>query len=59
MDICWDAMTPEEKKLQLFLNQKALLEQFLANGAISEAQYRKSYTDLKGKMGITDELPES
>ncbi len=36
---------------QLFLRQKALLDQFLANGAISKAQYDKSFGDLKEKMG--------
>ena len=36
---------------QLFLRQKALLDQFLANGAISKAQYDKSFGDLREKMG--------
>ena len=39
------------KNHQLFLRQKALLDQFLANGAISKAQYDKSFGDLKTKMG--------
>ena len=40
-----------EKKHQLFLRQKALLDTFLSNGAISQAQYDKSFGDLKEKMG--------
>ena len=50
--IPFDAMTPEEKKLQLFLNQKKTLDIFLENGAISPAQYRKSLGDLREKMGV-------
>ena len=48
----FDALTPEEKKLQLFLNQKKTLDTFLENGAISPAQYRKSLGDLREKMGV-------
>ena len=32
-------LTPEEKKIQLFLNQKHTLDMFLERGAISQAQY--------------------
>ena len=46
----------EDKKKQLFLNQKQLLDTFLEHGAISKAQYDKSLGDLIVKMGInTDE----
>ena len=45
-------MTPEEKKLRLFLDQKKTLDTFLENGAISPAQYRKSLGDLREKMGV-------
>lgn len=50
-------MTEQEKekqqqKLELFLKQKETLDTFLANGAITQAQYNKSYGDLKQKMGI-------
>ena len=46
----------EDKKKQLFLNQKQLLDMFLEHGAISQAQYDKSLGDLIEKMGIeTDE----
>ena len=41
----------EEKNHQLFLRQKALLDSFLARGAISPAQYDKSLHDLAEKMG--------
>ena len=45
-------MTDEEKKRDLFLRQKQLLDTFLEHGAISRAQYEKSLRDLTVKMGI-------
>lgn len=51
----WEIMTPAQKKKQLFLNQKELLDTFLARNAISQAQYDKSLGDLREKMGFTDE----
>ena len=42
----------DEKKKQLFLRQKELLDTFLERGAITEAQYNKSLGDLIEKMGI-------
>lgn len=45
-------MTPEEKKLALFISQKNLLDKFLERNAISKAQYNKSLGDLKEKMEI-------
>lgn len=50
----WTALSPEEKNEQLFWNQKQLLDTFLKNGAISQAQYQKSLGDLREKMGIHD-----
>ena len=50
--INWDQMTAEEKKVQLFLNQKQTLDLFLERGAISQAQYDKSLGDLREKMGV-------
>ncbi len=44
--------TPEEKNKQLYLKQKALLDQFLKTGAITQAQYEKSLGDLTEKMGF-------
>ena len=48
----WEDLSPEEKKYQLFLNQKATLDSFLARGAITKQQYDKSFGDLKVKMGF-------
>ena len=50
----WDQLTPEEKKTQLFLNQKQTLDMFLERGAISQAQYNKSLGDLREKMGVKE-----
>ena len=50
--INWDQLTAEEKKVQLFLNQKQTLDLFLERGAISQAQYDKSLGDLREKMGV-------
>ena len=47
----WEQLTPEEKKHQLFLNQKETLDLFLQKGAISKKQYDKSLGDLREKMG--------
>ena len=45
-------MTAEEKKRDLYLRQKELLDTFLEHGAISQAQYDKSLGDLTEKMGV-------
>lgn len=50
----WEKLTPEEKKKQLFLEQKHTLELFLERNAISKAQYDKSLGDLIEKMGMQD-----
>ena len=50
----WEKLTPEEKKKQLFLEQKRTLELFLERNAISKAQYSKSLGDLIEKMGMQD-----
>ncbi len=47
--------TAEMKKRELYFRQKELLDTFLANGAISRAQYDKSLGDLTVKMGIDPE----
>ena len=44
----------EEKKYALFLRQKRILDTFLKNGAITKAQYDKSFGDLAKKMGYAD-----
>ena len=46
--------TPKEKKMQLYLRQKELLDTFLEKGAITKEQYEKSFGDLTEKMGMTD-----
>ena len=48
----WERLSPEEKKKQLFLKQKELLDTFLEKNAISKAQYDKSLGDLRDKMGM-------
>ena len=48
----WETLSPEQKKKQLFLNQKNLLDTFLEKKAISQAQYDKSLGDLRDKMGM-------
>ena len=42
----WDSLSYVEKNHQLYLKQKALLDQFLEKGAISQAQHDKSLHDL-------------
>ena len=42
----------DEKKKQLFIEQKKTLDAFLERGAISKAQYDKSYGDLVKLMGM-------
>ena len=48
----WERLSPEDKKKQLYLNQKQTLDAFLARGAISKAQYDKRLGDLTDKMGM-------
>lgn len=48
----WSALSPDEKKQQLFLNQKKTLDLFLEKGAITKVQYDKSLGDLREKMGV-------
>ena len=48
----WEQLSPEDKKKQLYLNQKQTLEAFLERGAITRAQFDKSLGDLTVKMGM-------
>lgn len=48
----WSKLSLEEKKRQLFLKQKNLLDTFLEKHAISKAQYDKSLGDLRDKMDM-------
>ncbi len=45
-------MNVEDRKQDLFLRQKELLDTFLKHGAISRVQYDKSLGDLTVKMGM-------
>lgn len=44
----------DEKKKSLFIEQKRTLDTFLERGAISKAQYDKSYGDLVRLMGMEE-----
>ena len=44
----------DDKKRELFLQQKETLDTFLETGAITQAQYDKSYGDLVKKMGMEE-----
>ena len=50
----FENLSAEDAKMQLFLNQKATLDLFLEKGAITKAQYDKSFGDLKHLMGFED-----
>lgn len=50
--------TNEEKKRDLFFQQKKTLNTFLSTGAISQAQYNKSLHDLAEKMGFQNDLED-
>ena len=50
----WSDLSSEEKRKQLFLNQKELLLTFLERHAISQEQFDKSYGDLCKKMGVDE-----
>lgn len=45
-------LNDKDKKRDLYLRQKQLLDTFLEHGAISRAQYDKSLGDLTVKMGV-------
>ena len=51
-DIDYSEMSPEDKKLDLFLRQKRTMDLFLERNAISKSQYDKSLGDLIKKMQI-------
>ena len=54
----WDKLSHDEKQIQLYLKQKETLESFLARGAISQAQFDKSFHDLTEKMGMEEYMEE-
>ena len=47
----WEKLSLEEKKRQLFLKQKRVLQDFLERHAISQAQFDKSFSDMMQKIG--------
>ena len=51
-EICWEELSLEEKRIQLFLQQKHTLDLFLERHAIIQAQYDKSLGDLREKMNM-------
>ena len=48
----WEALSPEQKRIQLYLSQKQTLDQFVERHAITPEQYQKSLHDLTEKMGM-------
>ncbi len=52
MDNNYSSLTPEEKKIDLFLRQKRTLDLFLERNAISQEQYNKSLCKMKESMGV-------
>ena len=48
----WLSLSPDERRRALFNKQKALLDTFLAHGAIDRRQYEKSLTCMAEKMGM-------
>ena len=50
----FETMSKREKRIQLYLSQKRLLETFLERNAISKAQYEKSLNDLTAKMQMKE-----
>jgi len=54
----WSKLSSDEKKRQLFLQQKETLDLFLERHAITKAQYDKSLGDLIVKMGISPLMSE-
>lgn len=48
------SLTHKEKLKKLYLDQKRILDTFLANGAITQAQYDKSLGDMTDKMGMNN-----
>ena len=48
----WEHLSTKEKKRQLFLRQKKILQDFLARHAISQEQFDKSFGDMMSKMGF-------
>ena len=52
--LSFDTISKKEKRIELYLSQKRLLETFLERNAISRAQYEKSLSDLTTKMHMEE-----
>ncbi len=52
MDNLEKPKSDEQKRIDLYLRQKKMLEEFLERNAISKAQFDKSLNDLTEKMGM-------
>ncbi len=48
----YENLSNENKKIKLYYDQKQILDGFLRAGAITKAQYDKSFGDLTKKMGV-------
>lgn len=48
----WEMLSPEQKRVQLYITQKQTLDQFVERHAITPEQYQKSLKDLTEKMGM-------
>ena len=53
-EVCWEELSSEEKKKELFLQQKHTLDLFLERHAITKQQSEKSLGDLREKMQMQD-----
>ena len=53
-EVCWEELSSEEKKKELFLQQKHTLDLFLERHAITKQQYEKSLGDMREKMQMQD-----
>ena len=47
----WERMTPEEKRRQLFRQQKETLEAFRDRHAITQAQYDRGMREMTAALG--------
>lgn len=48
----YSKLSPGEKRVDLYIRQKNMLNDFLRRNAISKEQYEKSLNDLTEKMGM-------
>ena len=53
-DTEYSKLLSEEKRVDLYLKQKNMLNDFLERNAISKEQYEKSLNDLTEKMGMQE-----